>query len=323
MRQRDVVGAASLSSTPEEEAAWHVLFGAKQQQAGDLEGAVRSFRQAISIDPASFAAYNNLGSLFAAVGDFATALTFLNAAAAIEPSNAEIHNNAGNVRLQLGHLQGAIDCYLKAISLQPDSAIYFNHLGNALRSQSKFAEAETCLQEALRLRPRYPEALANLGFLFAEQSRFVEAEAHYREAIAQQPDYAMAHVCLGQLLLRRGDFAGGWAEQEWRWTWPDFPSPKRNFAQRQWRGELLLSGTLLLHAEQGFGDTIQFLRYVPLVAERLPGVVLVLEVHPELQQPGCVSVPGISLLLARGETLPAFDWHCPLMSLPLAFATVA
>ena len=301
-------------------ADWHLRTGIVRQQAGDLEGAVRSYKQAIALDPECFSAYNNLGNLFAALGDFDTALIFLKAAAEIKPGNAEIHNNVGNIYFKLELAQPAVDCYLKAIALQPESAPYYNHLGNALRLQGRYAEAETCLHAALHRRPNYPEAHANLGFLFAEQGRFAEAEEHYRRAIQQQPEYAMAHVCLGHLLLRRGDFTGGWAEQEWRWQWGDFPSPKRNFVQPQWRGESVERGALLLHAEQGFGDTIQFLRYVPLVAELLPGVAIVLEVHPELKRLAA-GLCGVSLLLSRGESLPAFDWHCPLMSLPVGFAT--
>ena len=299
-----------------------VRLGVLLDHKGDRAGAVRCYRQALAVDPSSFGAYNNLGNLFASLGDFATALTFLHAAAAIHPASAEIHNNVGNIYLQLKQVQPAIDCYLKAIALQPASATYYSHLGNALRLQGRFTEAETCLRTALNLRPEFPEAHANLGFLFAEQGRFAEAEGHYRQAIQQRPNYAMAHVCLGQILLRRGDFARGWAEQEWRWKWPEFPSPKRNFGQPHWRGEPVANGSLLLHAEQGFGDTIQFLRYVPLVKKQLPGVTILLEVHPELKRLAA-TVPGVARLLSRGDPLPAFDWHCPLMSLPLAFATTA
>ncbi len=297
-----------------------VRLGADLEEAGDRAGAVDCYRQALAADPASFAAYNNLGSLFSRLGDFETALTFLQSAVAIRPSNPDIYNNLGNVYFQQGRAQPAIDCYLKAIALRPECATYYSHLGNALRLQARYAEAEVCLLEALRIRPAYPEAAANLAFCFVEQGRFAEAEALYRCAIEQKPDYAMAHMCLGQLLLHRGDFAAGWVEQEWRWLWPEFPSPRRNFAQPQWKGEEIRTGTLLLHAEQGFGDTIQCLRYVALVRDRLPGVAIILEVHPELKRLAA-GLNGVACLLARGEVLPEFDWHCPLMSLPLAFAT--
>jgi hypothetical protein len=128
----------------------------------------------------------------------------------------------------------------------------------------------------------------------------------------------VAHTCLSQLLLRRGAFREGWQEQEWRWQWEDFPSPRRQFQQPQWYGEELRGRRILLHAEQGLGDTIQFVRYAPMVAAL--GAHVTLEVHSELVSL-MGSIEGGSEVVARGDALPSFDLHCPLMSLPLAFDT--
>ena len=288
------------------------------QQSGDLHHAVLAYRRAIELEPKSFRAYNNLGTLFASLGDSETALIFLHAALTLQPGVAEIHNNVGNVQLARSDFPAALASYRDAVRLEPDEATYYNHLGNALRLAGDFLGAEQAFEKALTLDPSYAEASVNLGFALAEQGRHAFVEEHYRQALRRKPDLALAHVNLSQDLLRRGQLTEGWLEAEWRWQWKQFPSPARNFAQPQWRGEPLGGATILLHAEQGFGDTLQMLRYIPLVARI--GARIVLEVPPELLSL-VASLEGIADLLACGDALPRFDWHCPLMSLPLAFST--
>ena len=288
------------------------------EQSGDLHNAVLGYRRAIELEPDSFRAYNNLGTLFASLKDGDTALTFLHAALALNPGVAEIHNNVGNVHLARSDLPAAIASYRAAIRLEPNKAVYHNHLGNALRLAGDFPGAERAFEKALFCDPSYAEASVNLGFTLAEQGKFATIEEHYRRALRVKPDLAVAHVNLSQHLLRRGELTEGWREAEWRWQWKQFPSPGRNFSQPQWRGEPLGHTTILLHAEQGLGDTLQMLRYVPLVGRRCARIVL--EVPPEmlsLAKP----LEAVTHLVGRGDALPSFHWHCPLMSLPLAFST--
>ncbi len=295
-----------------------IARGHTLQQNGDLHNAVLAYRRAIQLEPGSFQAYNNLGTLFASVGDYETALTFFNAALALNSGLAEIHNNLGNVQLARKDISAAIASYREAIHLEPDAAIHHNHLGNALRQAGDLTDAEHAFERALALHPDYAEASVNLGFALAEQGKFASVEAHYRRALQQKPGLALAHVNLSQHLLRRGELTEGWREAEWRWQWPQFPSPARKFLEPQWRGESLGWKTILLHAEQGLGDTLQMLRYVPLLAEQ--GARIVLELPPELLSLS-TCLAGVTQVLARGEALPPFDCHCPLMSLPLAFST--
>jgi hypothetical protein len=145
-----------------------------------------------------------------------------------------------------------------------------------------------------------------------------EALSVCQRAIQLRPDHAGAHWNKSLVLLLKGDFAQGWAEYEWRWQSKDFRSPRRDFPQPQWRGEDPSGRTILLHAEQGFGDTIQFIRYAPLLAGR--GARVIVECQPELQRL-LGGVEGIQHLTARGEPLPPFDLHTPLLSLPLAWGT--
>ncbi len=288
------------------------------QQSGDLHNAVLRYRRAIQLEPGSFKAYNNLGTLFASLRDSETALTFLHAALALNPGVAEIHNNVGNVQLARGDLPAALASYRHAVQLEPDKATYHNHLGNALRLAGYASAAERAFEKALSLDPSYADCAVNLGFTLAEQGKHALVEEHYRRALRLKPDLALAHVNLSQHLLRQGQLLEGWLEAEWRWQWKQFPSPARNFSQPQWRGQPLGGTTILLHAEQGLGDTLQMLRYVPLVAQRSARVVL--EVPSELLSLAA-SLEGVAQLLTRGDSLPPFDWHCPLMSLPLAFST--
>ena len=293
--------------------------GISMQRAGDLEGAVECFRRALKLDPSSFQAYNLLGSIFASLKDWSTALTFTRAAVELNPTSAEIHGNLALLYLKQSQLSAAIEHYRQASSLRPDDPIYANSLGNVLRVAGQYAEAEASIHRALSLLPSYAEAYVNLGFLYyVQQMPDTLVEECYRKAIALAPDLAQAHANLSRSLLRRGDFSAGWAEHEWRWRLKDFTSPKRNFTQPQWKGEPIHGARILLHAEQGFGDTIQFLRYVPMVAKL--GAHILLEVHPELRRLVESSAHGVQVI-SRGDPLPEFDWQCPLLSLPLAFGT--
>ncbi len=278
------------------------------------------FQRALTLDPSCFAAYNNLGGVFASLRDWKTALIFAGAAAELNPASAETHSNLGNLYLKQGQTEAAVESYRQATALKQDDPRYLNALGNALRLAGQYPEAEACMLKALSIQPDYAESYVNLGFLYYTQQRpSALVEYNYERAIALKPNLARAHVNLSHCLLRRGAFAGGWAELEWRWRLEDFSSPKRNFAHSQWKGEPIQGARILLHAEQGFGDTIQFLRYVPMVAAR--GARLILEVHPELYSLAISMVPNGVQVISRGDPLPEFDWHCPLLSLPLAFGT--
>ena len=293
--------------------------GVAMLRAGNLEGAVESFRRALVLDPSSSEAYNNLGSVFASLRDWKTALIFTRAAVELNPTSAEIHSNLAHLHLKQNRIEAAIESYSQAAALAPEEPRYANSLGHALLLSGQYAAAEISIGKALSLQPQYAEAYVNLGFLFYLQQRPASlVEDCYRKAIALKPDLAQAHVNLSHSLLRRGAFASGWVEHEWRWKWKEFPSPKRNFTEPQWKGEPIEGAWILLHAEQGFGDTIQFLRYVPMVAAL--GARIILEVHPELRSL-VASTNGVRQVISRGDPLPKFEWQCPLLSLPLAFGT--
>ena len=194
---------------------------------------------------------------------------------------------------------------------------YHCTLGTVRALQGRLPEAIACFDAALDLRPDLHEAHSNRGIVLGRQGRLDEAETCFRQAIALSPDYADAHHHLAMALLTRGDFAAGWAEYEWRWQTPQMRHAAPIFTQPQWRGEPLAGRTLLIHAEQGYGDTIQFCRYAALAAER--GGCVILQVQPPLMRL-LRTLPNVEVI-AQGEAPPPFDMHCPMLSLPLAFGT--
>jgi TPR repeat/Glycosyltransferase family 9 (heptosyltransferase)/Tetratricopeptide repeat len=205
-----------------------------------------------------------------------------------------------------------------AVDLEPDFPEGYNNLGTVFGEQARQPEAIACYRRAIDLQPDFPEAHNNLGTALRAQQRMDEAVASYRQAIGLHPDYAEAHSNLGMALLARGDMAAGWEEYEWRWKTPHTIKARRDFAQPQWRGEPAEGRTLLIHAEQGLGDTLQFCRYAPLAAAA--GLRVILEVPRPLVRL-VRGLRGVDRVVVRGEALPAFDLHCPMLSMPLALGT--
>jgi hypothetical protein len=202
------------------------------------------------------------------------------------------------------------------VRLNPQFAAAHNNLGIACWRDGRLELARACYEEAMRLRPDFAEAVNNLGNTLRDLGNLDEAQALFVRALALKPDYVDAHWNRALLWLLRGDFARGWPEYEWRWRLPSLP--ERPFPQPRWDGGPLQGKTILLHAEQGLGDTFQFVRFARLVKQRGAKVVLVC-------QPALVRLlagsPGVDHLAAQGSPLPAFDCHAPLLSLPGIFGT--
>lgn len=222
---------------------------------------------------------------------------------------------------EAGHHDAALLSIDHAITLRPDNGRYHLARGVMLHAMQRYDEAQVCFEKAVKLAPRLADAYAALGRLQARSGHFDRALKNYQQAIALDPQCALAQWNQAQIYLRRGDFKLGWRAYEWRWKNPSLPMYKsrRDFPQPAWTGREALEGkTILLHAEQGLGDTLQFCRYAALVAQR--GASVVLEVQAPLA--GLMaSLQGVTRVVSKGEVLPPFDYHIPLMSLPLAFGT--
>ena len=289
----------------------HNNLGNAFKRQGKLDKAVACYRRALELKPRYAEAHYNLGLILRGQGKLDEAVACYRQALHLKTDYADAHNDTGIALQNQGNLDEAIACYRRALELKPDYAEAYNNLGAALKDQGKLDEAVTCYRRALELKSGYADAHNNLGVALVSQGKLNEAVACYRRALELNPDYADSHLNRSFLWLLTGDFEHGWPEYEWRWRTKQI-SP-RPFQQPLWDGSSLAGKTILLHAEQGLGDAIQFVRYAPLV-KQLGGTIIVECQQPML--PLLATCPGIDRLVGQGGELPAFTTHAPLLSVP-------
>jgi tetratricopeptide (TPR) repeat protein len=305
----------ALELKPDYAEAYNNL-GNALRDLGKLDGAIACYRRALELKPDYAEAHNNMGVAFRDLGKLDGAIACYRRALELTPDYAGAHSNLGVALLDQGKLDEAVACYRRALELKPDYAGAHYNLGNALNDQGTLDEAVACYRRALELKPDYAEAYNNLGNTLRDQGTLDEAVACCRRALELKPDYVEAHLNQSLISLLTGDFERGWAEYEWRWKTKQ--CQRRDFSQALWDRQPLEGRTILLHAEQGLGDTIQFVRYAPLVKQARARVLV------ECQKPlvrllaGC---RGVDALIGRGDDLPPFDTHAPLLSLPGIFRT--
>src|SRR5579859_925233 len=284
-----------------------------------LEEACISFGEALAIYPDHFDALNDRGRTLLDLWRADEALTDFRKAIRIDPNSVAPLNNCGITLILLRRCEEALETLDRALSISPDLAELFNNKGNALKYLGRFDEALLNYDRAIELKPDYAEARSNRGNCLDEMGRYGEALSCYEDALSLQPDHADTHWNIAVNRLRDGDLKTGWVENEWRWKIKSLPVKHRSFERPLWIGAEPIDGkVLLLHNEQGLGDALQFVRYVPLLAAR--GAHTVLEVDGPLKKL-LSGLSGVSHCIAKGEALPDFDFHCPLTSLPLAFDT--
>ncbi|WP_158926655.1 tetratricopeptide repeat protein [Acidisphaera sp. S103] len=260
-----------------------------------------------------------LGHLAYLRGQFDDAAWLLTHALAIDPNHARAHNDLGETLRSLGRNENALPHLQRAITLEPTLAHAYGNLAATLVALNRPEEALLWAQESLRRATDKTIAHCDLGSLFGRLNRTKEAIRQYDLALALQPGNARVHYFRSLMRLALGQMPDAWAEHEARLTLPAAMSGVRAFPGPIWTGREDLAGrTILLSTEQGFGDAIQFVRYVPMVAAR--GATVLLEVQRGL---GTLfqSIPGVTQLFEPGDPLPHFDLHCSLMSLPAAFGT--
>jgi len=279
--------------------------------------AIAAFQQALALRPRYAEALYNLGNTFQSLERWSDAIEAYGKAQQIDPPSHDVFNNLGLALWNLREFNAAAAAHEKAVALKPESAEAYNNWGNDLLALGRHEEAATKFERAASLRPGYREALCNLGNVFIAQNRADDAIAAYRRAVTDtafpDADYNEALA-----LLLKGDFVRGLPKYESRWTSKSSGLQPRSYAQPRWQGEDLVGRTILLHSEQGLGDTLQFLRYVPLVAQR--GARIILCVQPPLKNL-LAAFPGVDCVLTNSESLPPFDFYCSLLSLPLIFKT--
>jgi len=282
---------------------------------GRNDEAVDYLRQAVAGQPDYVEAWNNLTVVLENQGKFAEAEASCRQALRHKPDDAFAHSNLGHILQRQGKLAEAEASCRAALRFKPDLAEAFGRLGTVLQCQGRLQEAEECCRRALALDPHRADAHNELGCSLLEQGKLAESQACFEQALRFRPDNAVFHYNLAHVLLMRGDYLRGWAEYEWRERRKKRPLV---LPQPLWDGSALAGRRILLHWEQGLGDTLQFIRYAPLVKER-GGIVIVVCPRPLVKLlSGCA---GIDQVVAAGNPVPAFDTHAPLMSLPHIFKT--
>jgi len=289
----------------------HHNLGLARREQRKLQEAVASFRQAIRLKPAFAETHYELGFTLQALELQEEAISAYRRAVELNPDFVEAHTNLGNALRDQGALNDAAACYRRALELKPDEAKTLYNVGLSHQDEGKFGDAIAYYRRALELNPFFVEAHHNLGGVFLSQGKYGDAAACFERAVELRPDLAEAQNNLASLKLLSGDFERGWPQYEWRWKVGQAAQPK--FQQPQWGGRPIHGETILLHTEQGFGDAIQFIRYVPLVKD-LGASVLV--GCPRRMANLLATCAGIDSLVGAGDRLPPFDVHAPLMSLP-------
>ena len=329
----------------------HNNLGGIVEAGGRLDSAAASFRRAVAARPDFVMAWCNLGRIQLALGDTEAAAAGYRRALEVKPDCAEAENGLGTVLAKQGRYEEAAPCYRRALALRPDFAEAHYNLALAFEAQGGFVEAIEAHRQAIRYAPRYAEAFNNLGVVLQAEGRFAEAVAayeralvlrpddvvthnnlgtalqslgrpeaalvRYRRALALDPDYAGARMNMGTCLLLTGALREGFAAFRARWDVPDSPIRMPDLPHPLWQGESLAGRRILVHCEQGLGDSLQFIRYAPLLAAE-PARVTV------LTPPALVrlfrGIPGIEIAAAIPDA-DAYDCHVPLLCLPRLLGT--
>lgn len=300
----------------------HTYLGDAQRSVGQLAGSEASFKKALDLKPDSVATRVSLASLLLTMERYAEAEQHFRRAAEASPHLAVVHTNLGTALRHLDRFDEAEACFRRAAELDPDKADYHYNLGNFLRDANRYEEAEKPFRRAIAIDGNHLHAINNLAEILTECGRFAEARDHLQSAIERRPDYATARWNKSLLDLRLGNFAEGWRGYEWRWRYHGFPTPRRDLAQPLWLGDEPIAGrTIAIHWEQGLGDTIQFCRYLPMLAAQGAKVLFA----PQRPLHGLMKrLSGIIELVDLADIVDGrmtFDCQAPLMSLPLAFKT--
>ena len=340
----------AISIKPDYHEAFYNL-GNSLKDSNRFELAIASYNKAIELKPDFAEAYSNLGIVLMELKQFELAITSFNLAIIIKPDHAEAFSNRGNALHEMQRFDAAIESYDKAISIKPDYHEAYSNRGNSLKASDRLELAIASYQKAIAIKPDFSEAYSNLGNALTELKQFDAALDSHDTAIKLNPVVAQAYSNRGNFLLElrqldaaiadfdkaisiapdkaefhlnksfphllSGDLKKGWKSYEWRLASPAFKDRQPN--QPRWSGQTPLHGqTVLIHSEQGLGDVIQFCRYAKLLEDS--GARVLFEAPRPLL--GLLQdLAGVSELIAQGDPRPAFDLHCPLLSLPMAFGT--
>ena len=278
--------------------------------------ALESYDRAILINPELASSYYNRGNTLRDMKRFEEALESFDKAILINPEFMDAHSNRGVVLGDMKRYDEALESFDKAILIYSEFVDAYSNRGVVLRDMKRYNEALESYDRAILINPEYVDAHSNRGNALKDTKRYEEALESYDRAILINPEFADAKHNKSFILLEKGELYEGFKLYEYRWARQKIP---RVFNQPLWLGGKSIEGkTILIHSEQGLGDTIQFCRYLEMVSAL--GAKVIFEVEPVLF-PLLKQLNGVDEFIQKGESLPEFDYHCPLLSLPLAFKT--
>ncbi|HET6248507.1 MAG TPA: tetratricopeptide repeat protein [Tepidisphaeraceae bacterium] len=312
-----------ISRNPRDAAALHGL-GVVAYQTGHIGDAIGLLDRSLQMRPDFSETLNALGLALRDARQLDRAIAAHRRATEVKPLDAAGFTHLGLALRDMGLMGEAEHACRHAIALDPENPLPWNNLGTVCMRAGKYEEAEGALKEALRRRPEYVKALNNLGTTQLSVGRAAAAVATYDRALQIAPNYAEVHWHRSIALLTLGDWERGWAEYEWRWNCAEYQKLRHVLPQPLWDGSNPAGKTILLTPEQGLGDSIQFVRYVALLARR--GARVWVACQPELvglfaNLAGADRVIDVNALAGGELGESAWDWHLPLLSLPLRFAT--
>ncbi|GAX60016.1 hypothetical protein SCALIN_C05_0101 [Candidatus Scalindua japonica] len=293
------------------------LLGTLKIQTGNHDEACVLLEKALVLSPDDAITYNNLGSALHASGRYEDALVNYKQATVLKPDYAEAYCNLGSSFFESCKFDKAVEAFNKAITIKPDYAKAHYNLGNTFKEQKNYDAAINSYRQAITIKPNYALAHNNLGTILQEQGKIDEADKCYNRAISLEPNYIDAHLSKAIISLLNGDFKSGWQEYEWRLQTDNYKPGNLN--RPIWNGKPLNGKTILVHTEQGFGDTIQFLRYLPMV--KAQGGRVIFECKQELFRL-LKNYTGFDKIIEKnpsGKISVEYDVHAPLLSLPGLF----
>ncbi len=293
--------------------------GADLANAGKYLAASAAFLAAIELAPENAEAYHGHGVCQHGLGDFEAARDSFRKASDLAPMRDDIRNRLGLVLRKLNQLEGTTDSFKRALILTPTSGETLNNLADVLQARDQERAAFVGFERALTVMPNSPGVHSNLGGAYRDAGLLKQAGDSFARALALDPGHAGANFSRGTLALLQGDFETGWAGYEWRNRADGF-KPSAAYDASQWRGEDISGRSIYVHSEQGLGDVLQFVRYIPALAARCDRVILKV---PDALRRTVAELASHATIIGGGEPVPRCDVHSPLLSLPQAFKTDA
>lgn len=300
------------------DAELHFQLGQCYQQKEEWEKAAAQYKRTVELDPNNLNAHLYAGAAYEKTNQIIAAITAFHKATRMDPTLFEAWHQLGSLYRHIERLEDAVPAYRKAMKLRPQSAHVIMDLANTLNMLNHNDEALELYKTIIEQNPSALSALYNFGFTLKKMGKLKEALQIYQEVLSKKPDYAPVHFSLSSIYLTLGDFERGLPEYEWRWK--AYNETKQRDAIPLWNGEQLTGKTLLVCAEQGLGDTLQFVRYLKLLKAKYPHIKLVLETQSALA-PLLRLQPYIDHVIARNTQRPRCDYQIPLMSIPLQVQT--